>query len=202
MELSQALDELAAYIGRSKEFLYEYALEDKIGGYHPDDTISQWPCGSIFGVEGQFIYAAVRALRPSYCVEIGTYHGCSATHISSALGRNGHGFLTCVDPGAIFDPSGERVELVSKSIFDWEPTQTIKFIFEDGPHSREFTRDALIHLRSFISTDCLILVHDYHHFVVGKDVSASFDEFLDRKADSVLIHPSDCGLGYHMMDKP
>jgi len=53
--------------------------------------------------EGELLYAVVRSIKPSVCVETGTHKGLSASYIAQALKDNGFGFLNTCDPFDIYE---------------------------------------------------------------------------------------------------
>jgi len=81
-------------------------------------------------------------------------------------------------------------------MFAWTPPEPIDFLFEDGAHTPGFTGRVLQHLRASLQAGAAVLCHDFHQREVGAHVSAEFREVLGSSASSVLITPSDCGLGY------
>src|SRR3990167_10454525 len=114
MHLHSALEQIASAYSLDANALIAYAAEDLETGW--DHGEGEWPTGSIWQVEGQVLYALVRALKPARVLELGTWYGCSATHILQALEANGYGALLVLDnhvqggPAAIGDmiPEGLR----------------------------------------------------------------------------------------------
>src|SRR5688572_10960959 len=98
MNLSDALHALAEQLNLDADSLLAYANEDAVGGFHADAAQSKWQVGSIWGVEGQVLYALTRALKPQSIAEFGVNAGCSSTHFLSALEANGQGELHSIDP--------------------------------------------------------------------------------------------------------
>jgi hypothetical protein len=72
----------------------------------------------------------------------------------------------------------------------------VDFLFEDGAHTPGFTGKVLERLRETLATGALTLCHDSHQREVGEHVFAEFAGAMGQGAGSVLIAPSDCGLGY------
>ena len=73
---------IAAQVHIDAAQLYQYAMSDTLGGYHIDESQRRWPMGSLWGVEGQILYALVRILKPRRVVQIGGWVGCSAMHLA------------------------------------------------------------------------------------------------------------------------
>ena len=198
----EAIKQICTYYGLVESEFLDYMIEDSIGGYHENDELADWPCGSIWEIEGQVLYALVRMLKPKNVVEIGTFHGCSATHIASALVANGAGKLYAVDPayngGQIPEPYLDRIQkraMTHKEFAETTRLQSIDMLFEDGAHAEQTTFEAIDMLMPKMSEDAAVVVHDACHFLVGKDVSAGIQRAVGA-FESVLIEPSDCGLGY------
>jgi predicted O-methyltransferase YrrM len=216
IKINEALDSIGTLFGFRADDLIDYAARDPHGGYHAkhDDG---FPIGSIWRVEGQILYALARAVLDNMpdgetfqALELGTFRGCSATHIAQAINDSGKsGRLTCVDltgGDAILTPAHllRYIDLMRGDMFDFlqqadETGRTFDFLFEDGSHSAadvERVWKAAYHL---INPGGVIVSHDAEHFIVGKDVKqgmASAGYFnLPSPARTYLIEPSDCGLG-------
>ncbi len=80
--------------------------EDTLGAY-PDKLAS----GSVWGVEGQILYALTRILKPNTIVEIGTYFGCSTEYFLYALDKNSKGSIYTVDIAEIDVFNGLEFEI-------------------------------------------------------------------------------------------
>ena len=202
VNMMAGIKQICAYYKLDETEFYGHMLEDQIGGYHEDEEQAKWPCGSIWEVEGRVLYALVRMLKPKNVVEIGTFHGCSATHIASALVANGAGKLYAVDPayngGQIPEPYLDRIQkraMTHKEFAETTRLQSIDMLFEDGAHAEQTTFEAIDMLMPIMSEGAAVVVHDACHFLVGKDVSAGIQRAVGD-FESVLIEPSDCGLGY------
>lgn len=181
VSLNTALMHIASRFGLDAVDLAEFVLEDDIGGYHPDPAQAKWPIGSIWHVEGQILYALVRALKPRHVLELGTYHGCSATHIAAALRKNGDGgLLTCVDNGhdargqfkighLIPDELQSYVLVIDQdlAVFTEDTRQTFDFIFEDAFHSPEQVEAVWRQMPRLLNPGGVAVSHDACHFIVG-----------------------------------
>ena len=196
MNLYEALQQIAAKFDLNIDDLVAYAAEDVIGGRdtHPD----QWNAMSVHAAEGQILYALVRALKPQRVLEVGVATGGTSTHILSALATNGSGELHSVD----IEPNCGQ--LVPESLRGhWHLTigdalvidlpQT-DFIFEDGAHSYEFTRDILKRLKPLGAR--VIVAHDYfsHEVYGGFGVKQAWDEQMPN-ALGIKIDRAFTGLG-------
>lgn len=206
ISLHDALDSMAVQFELDADDLIHYAAIDPHGGYHPkyDDG---FPAGSIWRVEGQVLYALVRALRPQRVLEIGTYYGCSATHILQALRDNGSGTLVCIDlndgVGSLIPPTlRSHLAIVQADMFQWLPNLTqdegFDFIWEDSAHTVETTEFAWRSAYRLLPPGGMILSHDAEHFRLTEQVKEGIARAglfsATPPARTYLIAPSDCGL--------
>src|SRR5215207_7488526 len=142
MNLQTAFSAFSAFLDLpvDADQLIAYANEDDIGGFDFDPARQKWESGSLWGVEGQFIYALIRAMRPTSVLEIGTWRGASATHILAALHANNHGYLTSVDlleSGQLIpDELRYRWNFIQADGAEYlkQGTSNYDFIFEDRLH--------------------------------------------------------------------
>ncbi len=66
--------------------------------WRTETTVGEWVrAAAVDPPRGRLLFALVRALRPSRCVELGTNMGISAAYIASALTLNGDGRLISLD---------------------------------------------------------------------------------------------------------
>lgn len=186
--------------------LMAYADEDDIGGFHFDERLRKWETGSLWEVEGKFLYALVRAMRPLQVLEIGTWRGASATHILAALHKNDYGYLTSVDlleSGQLIpDELRYRWHFVQsdgaaylRSSMSCDPD----IIFEDGLHDPLGTTAMLQEIKAGYHPR-LLLSHDAEHYIVGKDVRQAFIDVFGS-VNTLLIDPSDCGFAYRIEER-
>ncbi len=207
MSLPDAITKLAARFDLSLDDLLTYVNEDSHNGW--DQGAGDWPTGSIWGVEGKVLYALIRALKPETVLELGTWHGCSTTHMLEALQQNDNRpQLTGVDnnievsnkPPAIGhmipDHLRERWEHIDDDILHYMATtnQRFDFIFEDGFHDPPQVEAVWTAARTLLNPGGVIVSHDAMHFIVGEGIragiaAAGFDDVL-----LLDIRPSDCGL--------
>lgn len=202
MNLSDFLTLIGNDLGLDPATLIEYASEDTIGGYHSDSAQSKWPVGSLWAVDGQALYALVRALRPTAVLELGAHRGASTTHIATALQANGGGKVYSVD---IMGNAGDLVpvelypyiEFVRKAAIEYlnATRRRFDFAFEDMMHSAEQVLAVCGELQTRMDTGSLILHHDSEHFLVGSDVRAGM-EAAGVAWQSALIEPADTGLAW------
>lgn len=193
--LDTALEKIGAYLNISPAELQGYINEDVVGGWDEDPTIAKWPVGSVWEVEGQILYALVRALKPRRVLEIGLFHGCSTSHIGEAILANDYGQLTSIDiyPMREIPDRYQRVAtLVRADIFtyDWKPYD---FVFEDAMHSVEMTQTSWGNFARTAPSGAVIVSHDSEHYVVGTSVHEGIRTVTDDYL-SLLIAPGKCGL--------
>lgn len=213
MNFTQTITAIADQLGLDPTELELYANEDLIGGYDADPSQAKWPVGSIWSVEGQTLYALVRALKPATVLELGTYHGCSATHLGAALKANEKGTLVCVDngvdaPGApeighlIYDELRDVMTLIDMDIVEYAQTttRTYDFIFEDGSHTAAQVEAIWTEAVSgLLNPGGVMVSHDAMHFIVGADVIDGIAAGLKsvpflEVPRTYLTEPSDCGI--------
>lgn len=201
MNLEQALQDMAHY-GFHPGQLIEYAYEDPYSGW--DAGEGDWPVGSLWTVEGRVLYALARAMQPRVVVELGTHHGCSATHILEALHRNGGGQLHAVDLATNRDALFEavpthlhaRLTLHNEDAVRWLDAYggEIDLLFEDLDHSTETVKAVWQRARQRLSTGGMLITHDATHFLVGAAILKGILESGLPFPRFYPIAPSDCGL--------
>ncbi len=198
--LDKDLTLIANALGASPAELIAYAAEDTLGGYHSDKAQEKFPCGSLWGVEGQVLYALCRLLRPGHVVEIGTLRGASAVHILSAMNRNGYGTLTTID---IVEGAGDLIsedlmsrcrKIVGRGQDLIETLNGATIVFEDAQHSTDDVEQILraaAHLKPRI-----MLSHDGAHPTAGPDVREGWRRVFGDEFTTFLTPPSDCGFTF------
>lgn len=213
VNLEDCLTDIARLYALDANELIAYAFEDNIGGW--DEGRGGWPIGSVWSVEGKVLYALVRALKPTVCVELGTYHGCSATHIAAALHANGGtGRLYCVENGGygLAQPDLVPQELQGymtffkddAALYMESANHQIDFIFEDSAHNQEITQRVWQAAKAKLAPGGIIISHDAMHFNkeanwgVGPEVRKGIVESGVQGARFYLVAtpsvPSDCGF--------
>jgi len=210
--LIDVLFQIEKQLGLELDSLLPLAEADAIGGFHPDPSQRQWGMGAIFGVEGQTLYALIRALKPETLVEIGSGTGCSATHIASALHDNRAfyarldihvkpgGHLTTVDRGNTPAIPADLLEYVTIHAGDGIdylallPDSSVDFILEDADHTTEMCHAIGELVKTKLKPGGVLLVHDIAHWGVGADIRRGYD-LAGMEVRRYLIEPSDCGWG-------
>lgn len=201
MNLIDTLYTIGAALGLDADSLNAYAAEDTYGGFLPDKD-DGCMIGSLFRVEGQTLYALIRALKPKAAVEIGSFAGCSTAHLAAALEANGAGKLTAIDNQVlgvavnIPDELAGRVTVVNTDGRDWlsaRKASSVDFIFEDADHGAELTEAIWTEAKRVLKPGGVIVSHDALHWVVGAAVMAGIAA-AGVKPLTVLTEPSDCGL--------
>lgn len=214
-DLWNALSVVSRTFDIANPFVLEtYARADPHGGYHAayDDG---FPSGSLWRVEGQFLYALIRALKPVSVLELGTWHGASATHILQALHDNNKGSLDCVDNraygniaiGGMIPPElrSHKDDLMWLTFY---PTSleifieaalaentTYDLIFEDAMHTVEQVELVWGMADRLLNPGGVIISHDAMHPIAGPVIREGIARagYADR-ALTVLIEPADCGF--------
>lgn len=216
MDLNLALTSIATQIGCNATQLIKYAQEDTLGGYHIDISQRTFPQGSLWGVEGQILYAIARILKPKIIAEIGGFSGASATHLALAVSANKIGHIYSIDNGvggadhgALLPPDlRPHITLITANGEDWLLTQndhSIGLIFEDATHGTELvallTKIALQKLKRGGILANHDAAHDFAYVgggvkvnsTVGAEVRAGLD-IAGANYKVYLAEPSDCGL--------
>lgn len=211
LTLNDALTQLADYLDLNPDDLQQYVQEDTLGGYHPVESLEQWPIGSMFSVEGQVLYALTRALKPLNVINIGVYHGCSVAHIAAALKANGNPKarvyavdLQILDMPLMPDdlkPYIQTVETDGASYLEGRWPAKVGLIIEDALHDYPNTRAMLETVKRKANLGAVTLVHDVSHFIVGGDVKNAVIDAGMGSGIELLIEPSDCGLWVWKQDK-
>lgn len=198
MDLKRACHIIGKYLAANGERLYQFALEDTIGGYHEDQEQCAYPCGSIWGVEGQILYALVRLLRPAHLLEIGNFMGCSTAHIGSAMTMNQRGFLDTFDlyPLVVIHEAHQgRINAFTADLwkYDYNQSPPYDFLFLDDFHSTKSTAFVWDNFMEHAAPGAVIVTHDSEHETAGPQVKAGIGwggyDYL-----SLVIEPSTCGL--------
>ena len=198
--LIDVLFQIEKQLGLELDSLLPLAELDAIGGFHPDPAQRQWGMGAIFGVEGQTLYALIRALKPETVVEIGSGTGCSATHIALALKANGRGHLTTVDRGNTPQIPADLLDYVTIQAGDGInylallPDNSVDFILEDADHTADMCHAIGELVKTKLKPGGVLLVHDIAHWAVGADIRRGYD-LAGMEVRRYLIEPSDCGWG-------
>lgn len=206
MSLDYALNRIAHVNGFLPSEMIRYAPHDPHGGYHADYD-DGFPVGSLWRVEGRALYALARTLKPANVLELGTWHGASATHILQAIKDNGGGKLDCVDNRAYGDiVIGNMIPDDLRGYVAIHPTRletfidvaidlgtTYDFIFEDAMHDAEQVEFIWRHADALLNPGGVIVSHDAMHAIAGEAVREGIAR-AGYETTNVLIAPADCGF--------
>lgn len=190
MNIQTALALMAQTWGFDNSKLQIYGIGTDIGGWHTSAERSKWPMGSIWEAEGKVLYALTRILDPQIVLDLGTYYGCSTTHIATALLHNqSGGRLICVENGhqGVPQPGNIPLELQSMIEFvndnaedyverpdlDWSQ---IGLVFEDTLHTAELTSRLWRSITARLKPGAMLVSHDAEHFSVGHAVKQGIME--------------------------
>ena len=178
-DLNKALRQVGQDFGLDGEGMVRYAREDKIPGL---DKGNQY--GAAYTIEGKFLYALIRELKPESSLEIGVFRGGRTCHIAAALKANGRGHLTGLD---IWNGAGlnipktlrqyvttiienvdyfiERYKKASLSVIEdsdmhLRTLPLFDFVFEDGSHSEHQVHNVYLSLPYILKPGGFIVSHD------------------------------------------
>lgn len=199
MNLNDALTQIAHAGGLDPKTLIDYAREDHIGGRDTGD----WSPMSTFADEGKIIYALIRALKPEQVVEIGVDSGGTSSHILTALHGNERGHLYSVDikndvgyDMPVYLRNSNRWTLVTGQDALMAPLpERADVIFEDGPHTYEWTRDMLARLRT-LDPECLLAHDAFMPAEQGFYVWEAFREIFPDGGARLKVGAAFSGLAY------
>jgi hypothetical protein len=205
MTLREFFELICPQLGLDVDDCLAYADEDVIGGFNMDVNERRWPTGSLWEVEGKVLYALVRAMKPRNVLEIGTWVGCSATHILEALAVNGKGKLTSID---VNGGAGSQIPLSLRkkwSLLEGQAQDVISnnalphvdLVYEDGPHDLAGTQAILEAVRDNL-TPKLVISHDGMHFLVGNEIRTAYYNTFGENPQGAIIEPSDCGFAWRI----
>lgn len=194
-----AIHEVAMYLNLNPEKLMDYANEDTLAGYYEGGDKYAIP----FTNDGKFLYALIRALKPSKVLEIGTAYGGSARHILEAMNKNKHGSLVTVDinPDARLDGIPEYLRKQSTLIHANSDTWiadvlgkfTCDFIHEDGAHSIHNVQYIYNHLPQLMPGGGVIASHDIATGV-GNDIRLGMSKAGYENVPEYRFEGSPCGF--------
>jgi predicted O-methyltransferase YrrM len=191
MLLNDALRAIAQQFDLNADELIAYAAEDPHDGW--DEGRGSWSSGSVWTVEGQVLYALVRALKPQRVIEFGTADGCSATHIAEALRANGDGYLTCFDrnewAGRYIPDDLRETVLIKQAIVSssrLEGAGFPNFVYEDSDHTTETVGAVWQWARKHVTRGGAVISHDALHPAIGHKVKAGIAQ---SSAEGVRYYP-------------
>ena len=154
-------------------------------------------------IDGQILYALVRALQPDRVLELGTHLGGSATHIAQALMDNGSGSLICVDINPLAGSEipealqALRVEIIIADIDEYIRRPDVggfDFIFEDGGHSEFQVHTIYERLDKLLAPGGVIVSHDAAVEGVRDFIAAGIRKGIGQDAPTYVIDPSPLGM--------
>lgn len=160
---------------------------------------SIWPIGSIFPNEYRLLYALTRAIKPTLAIEAGTYWGCSATAILSALWDEKCGELLSLDT---MENMGGRIPGHYRSIWQGihgDASSLLKslsfanpcdFFFEDTEHTRESTIAIIGAAIPHMAKGAFMACHD----PVSRPAVLEGLAELGIKPEVYLLEGSNCGV--------
>ncbi len=193
------LFQLEKQLGIELDSLLPLAESDTLGGYHPDETQRKWGSGAVWEVEGQTLYALVRALKPQRILEIGSGTGCSTNHMAKAVQQNGSGHITTIDRANTPYVAHEFRDLIDVRNDDainylaLQPDGSIDFLLEDADHSIQLCQAIGELAKTKLKPGGVLIAHDAAHPGVGADVKRGYDlAGLDIRV--YRSDPSDCGF--------
>lgn len=206
MNLPDTLTLIAQQLNLDPTDLIAAAKEDYQTGW--DNGNGAFPIGSLFGVEGQTLYALIRVLKSENIYELGTHYGASTTHLALAVHANGVGRVTSVDMMTNVDgtsnPVGGMVPPDLRAYVDFVhddaiarlatcAVESVDFIFEDLMHHAADCEQVGKLAQVVLKPGGVLVAHDAAHRIVGKAVR---DGYFEAMGDFglYLTEPSDCGL--------
>lgn len=214
--LNEVLTFIAAQLHADAGELIRYGNEDQLGGYHINEALRKWESGSIWGSEGQILYALVRTLKAERVVQIGGWMGCSAAHLAAAVRANGAGQVVSIDNNSEIPQQGtaltgellDYVDFVTANGEDWLAEQddnSLDLVFEDANHSVESVA-ALSRLSlQKLKPGGVLVNHDSGHDVayvgdggiIPSDLGRRVRDGLEQagaRYRPYITEESDCGL--------
>lgn len=198
--LDTVLQAVADYLSLDYTRLALHAANDPHTGW--DYGKGDWPCGSLHRTEGQILYALVRALGAAP-VEIGSFCGCSATHMAQALrDTQAAAVVQAVDIVGLrrdYIPTG-LLPLICEQRMDGAAylrslsDGSLDMIYEDGSHFTQDVCEVWAVGQTKLKPGGVLLSHDADHPAVGHEVCAGIEAAGVTDYLIVRAEPSDCGL--------
>jgi predicted O-methyltransferase YrrM len=197
----------------TREAAPRLGLPGNLNGYFREDDreggkLRGFPGGSIWEIEGIFLYGIARAVRATVIIETGTYRGCSTRHLRLAVSRNGVGRIYSVDinpvPCEAFE-SDEWVTPVQSDSVVWLEAnpglvRQCSLFFHDSDHSPEHVQREIRAIWDNLPQGAIVVCHDVcspaHNPASGRGTWGAFRDAVRGPAYRLDFHPlSDCGLG-------
>lgn len=193
-----SLTKLAGDYTLDSEALAKYAAEYTVKGNDQGN-----PYGTSFTVEGQFLYALARTVKPRRILEIGTYHGGGASLLAAACEANGGGEVVTVDiwneaGQHIPEPLQRRVTVIHEDANTWilKDIGIFDFIFEDGNHSENQVHTIWQEHPRILAPGGWLITHDIatgmmHYILRGIEKGG----VKRSEIRTYITPPSPCGIG-------
>jgi len=154
-------------------------------------------CAEMMEPERVLLYSLVFALKPSACLEIGTFRGGSSAIICKAMDDNEHGRLVCIDPEPripeeVWATIQHRATLIQgaspEALTEAGQVVSDKFDFAliDGDHGYQGALDDIEGVLDHLEDGAHVVLHDCHYYEVKNAIS----DALARHPDNLI----DCGM--------
>lgn len=152
--------------------------------------------------EGELLYALVRSVKPTICVETGTHKSLSTHYIAEALKENGKGHVYTCDPhdwgvdtsdGNIrLSPLKEWMTYKNMRGDEFVPPGKIDFLFLDGAHEKHEVLSEFGHYLPYLAPDAIVVFHDCKdaptpEHLLTADVNGAI-RFLEIKTVKIPTH--------------
>lgn len=197
---NMVINQVANYLSLDAAELLSYAQEDTIGGYEPHAN-TRWLPGSIWGAEGQILYAITRAMKPQRIAELGALQGCGTSHFSTALKMNGSGKVSTYDnfrfrhaPFKVADDLEPYYEFIVGDAYEID-LNPFQIVFEDFNDTAAGVKRVWSRFIQEAQPGAVILTHDVYHHHEGKEMRAGIEASGAQNVLMFQIDGTDCGLG-------
>jgi predicted O-methyltransferase YrrM len=170
MDITKRLQELDPTLILHNEGAWDKSLDTSLPGYTSFNDA---------GVEtetGEFLYAMVRILKPTFVLETGTHWGIGSSYMAQALKDNNHGILDTIEfLPEIYTRACRRFEQLNllprggskkwirphlMDVKDFIPTDTYKLMLLDTEPQTRFAE--LIKFEPFLEPGGFVFIHDLH----------------------------------------
>lgn len=198
-----ALREAGPALGFPADITSYMTEGDRVGGF-----LKGFPGGSIWEIEGLFLYSLTRTIEPRIVIETGTWAGCSTRHLDLALERNGRGKMYSIDIDPRMSASavgGSRVHPVVSDSVAWLRANSglvgqCDLFFHDSDHSPEHVAAEIDAMWDYAPRGAVFVCHDVvslaHNPIDGPGTWDAFSRAVKAPSFRLDFHPlSDCGLG-------
>jgi predicted O-methyltransferase YrrM len=212
--LDGAIERIAAYLNYPVDALHEFAANDPYTKMGWDNGEGDAPVGSLFSVEGQVLYALVRAMQPTAVLELGTNVGASTTHLAGGVTANGSGSVVTIESNLQLSGTWRAGQLIPAAVkqavqmvnaegvgfITGLKDNAFAFIFEDMLHGPAEVETVWTQAIRVCQPGGLIVSHDAAHYIVGLGVQQGIRAALnaagyaDQTPLVLRIAPGDTGL--------